>query len=270
MLTFLFWNVNRKPLQEIIANLANQHRVDVILLAEWDSGPAPLLQALNRQTSEFHYPGDQCEKVQILTRLPERFFVRTSGGSNRLTFRHIRLPARVELLLAGIHFPDKTSMSDFSQGAECEELANAIQQAEREVGHTRTILVGDLNMNPFEQGVVKANGLHAVMSRRVAQREARTVQRRSYPFFYNPMWCLFGDWMDRAPGTHYYLRGEHVVYFWNLFDQVLVRPALLSYFRNEELRILTGDGTTPFLTDAGLPDSSAVSDHLPLLFRLDV
>jgi hypothetical protein len=56
------------------------------------------------------------------------------------------------------------------------------------------VLVGDFNMNPFQEGVVAANGLNAVMARRVAaRRRTRVVQEREYPFFYNPMWGHFGD-----------------------------------------------------------------------------
>ena len=55
-----------------------------------------------------------------------------------------------------------------------------------------------------------------------------------------------------------------------MLDQVLLRPALLDFFRNEDLKILTTDGVTRFLTDRGLPNATAVSDHLPLLFRLNL
>lgn len=34
MLTFLFWNVNKKPNEERIARLARLHGVDVVILAE--------------------------------------------------------------------------------------------------------------------------------------------------------------------------------------------------------------------------------------------
>jgi hypothetical protein len=55
-----------------------------------------------------------------------------------------------------------------------------------------------------------------------------------------------------------------------MFDQVLLRPDLLPAFKNQELKVLVTDGTTSFLRDNGLPDRDAVSDHLPLLFRLHI
>ena len=55
-----------------------------------------------------------------------------------------------------------------------------------------------------------------------------------------------------------------------MFDQVLVRPALLDVFRNEELTILTDDGSTRLLSSTGRPRKDAFSDHLPVAFTLDL
>jgi hypothetical protein len=37
-------------------------------------------------------------------------------------------------------------------------------------------------MNPFADGVVNANGLHAVMCRRIAGKRSRVVNGRQYPY----------------------------------------------------------------------------------------
>ena len=145
-----------------------------------------------------------------------------------------------------------------------------ISQAEKQVGHYRTVLVGDLNMNPFEDGVVGANGLHAVMSRRIAERQKRTVQNREYQFFYNPMWNFFGDETSGPPGTYYYSNSEYVVYFWNMFDQVLIRPQLLDRFKSTDLKIVHCIDTISLLSSSGIPDKYSKSDHLPIVFILNL
>lgn len=151
---------------------------------------------------------------------------------------------------------------------ECTQLAQLIARAEEQIGHSRTVLVGDFNMNPFEAGIVSAGALHGVMCRKIAQQGSRTVQRRRYLFFYNPMWGLLGDTTPGPPGTYYYRTGKYKMFFWNMFDQVLIRPDLLDRFSNADLEILTSDGHYSFLAKTGLPDSKEASDHLPLLFRL--
>jgi hypothetical protein len=130
------------------------------------------------------------------------------------------------------------------------------------------VLVGDLNMNPFESGVVGANGLHAVMTQERAQRGVRKVGGKEYPFFYNPMWGFFGDLTKGPPGTYHYDSAEQVTYFWNIFDQVLIRPALLQHFDATSLKVISGDEKISLLNEQGIPDKANVSDHLPIVFRL--
>jgi hypothetical protein len=106
------------------------------------------------------------------------------------------------------------------------------------------------------------------MDQRIARGVHRIVQDRAYPFFYNPMWSLLGDGSRGAPGTFFYQNGEHQVYFWNMFDQVFLRPTLLDRFRMDDLAILDHNGVQSLLTETGRPSARVGSDHLPLLFRL--
>ena len=149
-------------------------------------------------------------------------------------------------------------------------LTETIRKKEDEVGHTRTVLVGDLNMNPFEDGVVSSTGLHAVMTRKIAEKKSRIVQDNEYLYFYNPMWSLFGDGSKGPPGTYYYYKAEHKVYFWNIFDQVLLRPDLIDFFSNDDLMILDSDGKNVLLSSQGIPDINVASDHLPIYFTLNL
>jgi hypothetical protein len=143
-------------------------------------------------------------------------------------------------------------------------------EQETKVGHRNTVLVGDLNMNPFEKGLVSANGLNAVSSRQVASRGSRKVLSRQYPFFFNPMWGHFGDRPGHPLGSYYYERAEMVNYFWNVFDQVMVRPDIMDRCDGEGIKILTKVGDKSLLLDDGTPNSKDSSDHLPLLFEIEL
>jgi hypothetical protein len=268
MVSFLFWNINGKALQRSIARLARLYEVDVIMLAECEIEADTLLGELNKER-RFHYsPGIGCKKIEVFTQFP-REFIQPVDETDRLTIRHLRPPGLTDILLAVIHFSSKLYWKETSQAAECMVLSDSIKSAEHKVGHSRTVLVGDLNMNPFEDGMVNANGLHGVMSQSIARKGTRFVQSREYPFFYNPMWGLFGDGTPGPSGTYYYDKSsEHTMFFWNMFDQVLIRPDLLSRFDNKGLEILESDGEVPFLSDTGLPDTNVASDHLPVIFRL--
>lgn len=269
MTTFLFWNLNKKPLTSTIANLAFQHDVDVLMLVECTIPEAAVLLSLNHKDNAQYYLAKSigCEKVVIYTKFDPRF-LRLVHETDRLTIRELRLPGLSEILLAVTHFQSKRHWSDDDQSMECSALSDSIREAERKVQHTRTILVGDLNMNPFETGVVSASGLHAVMTREIALRGSRKVANKEYPFFYNPMWAHFGDGDGTPPGTHYYTASRPKEFFWHMFDQVLLRPDLIELFEPSTLKVLDTDGASSFLTERRLPDSNVSSDHLPILFKL--
>jgi len=254
MLTFLFWNLSRKPLTGLVRHVAVEHGVDVVIMAESNVAELP----------DFEFAPAQCEAVRVFTRFSPDLIKPVKES------RHLRLPGRESLLVAAAHLPSKLYISAESQRTDQSVLARAIRGAEDVVGHSRTVLIGDLNANPFEPGVVGAGDLNAVMTRSLAQRPGRTVNGEKCPHFYNPMWGHFGDRSDRYSGTYYYDRGEHVTYYWNVFDQVMLRSALLDRFDSGDLQMVTEVGGLDLLTDEGVPDQNVASDHLPLVFRIDI
>ena len=265
---FLFWNINRKTLADVVAELADEHRVDVVVLAESTGTPSALLQALNTGgRSEYHFPEGHSKYVTILTRF-SREYLQPVSEAGRVSIRRLSLPGRSEILMAAVHLVSKRNWSSEDQAFECEPLARKIAEEEGRVGHQRTVVFGDFNMNPFEAGLVSSAGFNAVMSRRIAARVSRTVHGRDYRFFYNPMWGHFGDAKSATAGSYHYDNAQHVNYFGNVFDQVLIRPELTEEFDADHVRILTSVSGRSLVRPDGRPDDSGFSDHLPLLFEL--
>jgi hypothetical protein len=97
----------------------------------------------------------------------------------------------------------------------------------------------------------------------------RIVQGKSYPLFYNPMWTFFGDRNDGPPGTYYYEKAESLNYFWNTYDQILIRPDILNGFRKDGVRVLTKVGEHSLIDGRGRPDTVNASDHLPVFLSID-
>ncbi len=227
-----------------------------------------MLMQLNAAHVRYELCPGLCQSITFFVAFQANFLTPVLENA-RISIRHLTLPARAEILVAAAHLPSKLHFSNESMIFECSNLARMIEDSEEACGHGRTILLGDLNVNPFETGMVGTGGLHAVMSREVASRGSRTVQSREYDFFYNPMWAHFGDRQGEAPGTYYYDKAEHVTYFWNMFDQVLVRPSLLDGLGVESVRILTSVRGISLLGPGGKPDRSVGSDHLPVLAELE-
>lgn len=277
MITFLFWNLmgNQSAtwssrsgnLRTRLANMAATYGVDVFLFAESAFDSADLLALLNQKAAgTYAVPPNYNQRIQVISRLPAGSMIsQYDSVEERLTIRRLRT-VNADILLAVLHFQSQAAWDVDSLGFQTTTLREDIERTEADVGHHRTVLVGDLNLNPFDRGLIAAQGLNAVMTQDVAGGEERTVSGRPYRFFYNPMWGFFGDRTQGPPGSYYYSASAPVNYYWNIFDQVLLRPGLMAVL--DELRILDTDGQTSLLTERGRPRSAETSDHLPLLFRL--
>jgi hypothetical protein len=245
-----------------------------LILLECAIQVGDLLDALNRESRPiFHYAPRKeeatQESIKIFTRFTPDFLGPVEDGS-RHTIRHLRLPLREHVLLAVLHLPSKLYSSENSQILACTQWAEIVAHAELQAGHSRTVVVGDLNMNPFEAGIVGAGGFHATMTRAQALKGQRMVSGQQYPFFYNPMWGCFGERDGTPAGTYFYESSGHVSYYWNMFDQVLLRPSLVDRLPPEGVEIVTRAGDVSLLAANGRPDKSVGSDHLPVLFGLEL
>jgi hypothetical protein len=270
MVTFLFWNLYKKRLLDRVVRLARTHEVDVLMLAECAIEPSEIVEALRRTADAgFSSTPSSGGKTQIYSRLSNSLiteeFNDPFGG---LTIRRVEIGAPPGLMLAVVHLPSRVNWDKDDQFLQMTALVKDIVTTEDKLGHRRTILVGDLNMNPFDAGVVGAQALHAVMTKQLARRGDREVLGRSYRLFYNPMWSLFGDRTPGPAGTYYHRASNPGNLFWNIYDQVLLRPGLMDTL--VDLQILATDGQSDLVTRKGLPKKSDCSDHLPILFRMEL
>ncbi len=267
MTTILFWNISNKPLLEEIVCLCHTNEVDILVLAECKLSDVEILLAINPDIErKYLAPFNPSSYLSFFYRYPPECIslVRDEG---RTAIRRVSPPIGNDFILVALHLPSKLYMSDDEQIYKCVDVAQVIEEAESRVQHDRTLVIGDFNMNPFENGVVSARGFHAVMDRNIASKGSRKFQKRDCKYFYNPMWRLMGNDTNGCLGTYYYGSG-YISYFWNAFDQVLLRPSLLDYFKSEDVSIITQVGDKNLLKNNKIDKS--FSDHLPIMIKLDI
>ena len=289
--TFLFWNIHEKPVDEQLVRLINHEQVDVVALAESDyvGHEAALMTLINSRlpvNSESFLTAPMpasahCKKIQLFSRLRQpnwsiEFF------RHRYTGWTFQTDGGTQLLLVGAHFPSIQYDQGDGQRKTSIELRQDIEAFEAgwrdkhptDPAPPMAFIVGDLNANPFDAGIAGFYGLNASGNRDIVHRQAeRTLNGRTMRFFYNPMWRFLGH--SNTPGTYYDRLSSPVCYDWFVLDQVLLSPALVPNFDEDALHILTWDAAQKFggqrLTkpEDGTPISE-ISDHLPLVFRLNL
>ena len=276
MLSFLFWNLNgnnpvdrSEAIGERISRLARNFDIDIFIFVESSFESTDLANFLtNGGAGEYWHSKSECRKVSIFSRLAaHQMLPQHDSDDDRLTVQRVIVPPH-EILLAAVHLRSQLHQNESAAGFQMTVVQNDIAVIEKDLDNYHTLVVGDFNLNPFDHGMVAAQAMHGVMVKSVANATERIVEGRSYRFFYNPMWGLLGDQSTGPPGTYYYSASSSMEYFWNMFDQVLLRPELMETL--QQLEVLDTDGEFSLLNQLGRPDKQAASDHLPILFRLDL
>lgn len=265
----LFWNVRRQQLDALVLSMVAGQGLDVVVLLE--SPPRSRLPTLLAPLGWQRV--SRSDRFTVAARQDIRFTRQPNPDvTDRVEFWRVEPAGRDDWLFALVHGPDRRNApQDDTRRFLFRRVRETIRFLERCLGHRRTVVLGDLNANPYEPSVLGADGLHAIGARRVRSRTDRAVRTAGRSdFFYNPMWRLYGsDPAGDAGAASYYYHGyEPTEPFWHMLDQVLIRPECADRMPPGELRLVTAAAATR-LTDAdGLPDAGAGSDHLPVTFLL--
>ncbi|TGL68523.1 endonuclease/exonuclease/phosphatase family protein [Leptospira kmetyi] len=270
MLKILFWNINQANIASSVASIALEYDVDLLLLAEHPFvHTQSFLSELNKTSFSYGLISNIAGTDRNVYFRSNSNFVKRVEDSLHHTVLYFSLPGSLSFTIIFVHLISKLHVSAESQYAELYKLNELILRHENFVNHRRTLLIGDLNMNPFESGLINSATINAVSSRSIALKGSRKVLENRYMYFYNPMWNLFGDRVG-VPGTYYSKKSEHVKHFWNIFDQVLLRPDLIQSFRIDSLKIIDSILSTPLTSKRGIPLANKFSDHLPIYFELNI
>ena len=260
-MNILFWNTGRRNLgnvEDCLLELITERDLDLVILAEYKG-------KIERLCNLPYVPivNSGCEYIHAL--IKDKYKVSVLREAHRFNIVKISTPYS-ELLIAMIHNISKlNNVSEHSQITELAKFHYEINKQEDVYNCQNSIAIGDFNVNPFEIACISASAMHAIPYLEEVQKPSRIVQQEIYRKFYNPMWKFLGN---RAPpyATYYYNKsGDVVNYYWNGFDQVMVRPGLINAFDENALEIIIETKSKGHqLLKNGKPNKADYSDHLPL------
>ena len=266
MARLLFWNVQKHASADIIAQIASSNHADVIALAEAGHlEDAVLTRSLWTHSQQTFRRAVGAFRIRVYSSLPEDY-IQVRADANGLVLISLRQVFAPDLLIAFAHLPSKMTTDFLGLATLATRLRAAIEDAENIVRHSRTIIMGDLNMEPHEVGLLSSEALHATMCMRIARGRSRTVHGEERRFFYNPMWNLLGDQTRGPPGTYYRSTNDPDAQFWHMIDQVLLRPDVIDLVDIDSLAIITRSDEVALARRNGRPNSRH-SDHFPIFIE---
>ncbi len=271
-MNFLFWNIKKKDsFFDLICELVKDNTIGVLMLAEFPDGKqAELERKLKKIDNAYRYvvPIKVSAKVEVFTNLSRGDLKNVSDERRFSVMRYHSKGLNKDFNIILCHLISKVNYDEHDQAKEARKIAAEIISVEEYCKSDLSIVCGDLNMNPFEEGLVGSDCLNAVMSKEIAKKRARTVMGNKYKMFYNPMWGLWGDnGRGVAPGTMYYNPSRHMQLYWNMYDQVLIRPGVIPFFVDKYLEIITSSRSKSLLSDNHIL-KAMYSDHLPIKFSI--
>lgn len=179
-------------------------------------------------------------------------------------------------LLVVTHLSSAMYCSELARNQRACELAKIIEKLEetcnmeaKREGMQRygTIVAGDFNLHPFSAGIVSVHGFHAIMDLDKSLEGSRIFQGNKVRFYYNPMWNLMGK-RGNPLGTYYYETDQDDnSFYWYTYDQILLRPELMTDFIWEEFAILDQIDTQCLIKNRRIYRKK-YSDHLPIKFEI--
>lgn len=258
----LFWNTHKNTnINPTIGELIAENNASIVVLAEYTANSDDLLSSLRLQYGiTMQRYNSCCERITIIGTV--------SNVEMRFDCDHSTIQIiNGKDILCCTHLNSKI-YSDHQAQREImiEQLIREICTVEKDLESENTIIVGDFNINPYDLSCLDARYFHSLPIYEETKRRTRKVAGNEYAMFYNPMWRFLGD-IEQPYGTYYHNNSSSINTYWNLYDQVIIRPALRERFIDDSLKIITETHSKYLLDSIGHPDKT-ISDHLPIIFEI--
>lgn len=258
----LFWNThNNEKINPILSELIIENHISLFILAEYKADYNNLLYLLSLHGKSMKkYITLGCDRINI--------FGSIDNIQPGIQLSHASLQIINDKdILCCVHLQSKAYPDhDERRKITIDKIIHEIRTLETNLNTDNTIVVGDFNINPFDPACIGARYFHSLPIFESTQKKSRIVAEEEYYMFYNPMWNFLGD-SNKPYGTYYYKDSDSHNIFWNIYDQVIIRPSLKKRFVDTSLKIIT-ETKTKYLTDPKGHPNINISDHLPIIFEI--
>lgn len=258
----LFWNVRGNPVSEYVARCAIEHESDIVCLAEHGAvSPNDLCHAL-RGRYKWVNRAMGCDCIRVFAK--DNIDVHEVFEQDRFVICSLRFHAE-QYVLAATHLPDRHNHPEPDLRNRCiRRMMVEVADHERATGCNDSIVIGDLNADPYDPELTQLDTFNATPFKEVAMRApSRLSEGEAFRVMYNPTRLSLGE-EPRNYGSFYWSQDQRAMR-WHCLDQVLVSASLANKVSNVSyLRNIGDEGLIASVAPIG-----RISDHLPLLVSIE-
>ena len=261
---FLFWNINKKDLSNTIIEICQENDTDILGICEGkELDKINIIKKLNFKEI-FLLSNLKDRGIKLFCKKNINMKVNTENNSYYKQFT-LKIEDKTYTIFL-VHLPSKLNLDNTNQYQLVTRFKNTLKGINYQ--GKKTIIFGDFNMNPFEEGMVSSEAFHALNSKLVTSKIQREVYGEKCYYFYNPTWFLYAKSYNEIIGSYYYSSSAPNNLFWNMFDQVIISPDLISNFNFDTFKIIEKTRLR-YLCKNEKPNEVTYSDHLPIFFELN-
>ena len=254
----IYWNANKNTEIKLICEMLLENIPDILFLSEINESFLNSNSLALKSIGYKIYPNPGCERVKIIIAgntiislgLQNKFFtsVLTQDG----------------LYIISVHFPSQMYNHMDGQKYNLRNFRNNIDGIIGSSNTTPILIIGDMNVNPYEPAMVNYDGFMA--SNSLKSRETIKYIEEYRETYYNPTWRLYTE--PNFPGTKKFPRpsgSSFDIIEFHFLDQVVISNNLKNKIVIDELKLIKE--TTNFKLYNKRYNRIDYSDHLPLQYE---
>lgn len=256
----LFWNLKKNANEKWVEGIIRENDVDIALFAEYQS--TLFDQALMALQDYGQYDGyGGCDKITLICKQTVKAIVKREQSRYTLYVCTIN---GISYNIAGVHLPSPPNSDANDRKSVIRDIVQDLSEQERITKNRASVVIGDLNCNPFSEELIQKDSFNAVLFKSlINEQEIIRYNERKRRRFYNPIINYLSE-DTKMYGSLYYSSGSAPLY-WNCFDQVLVRKELIEGIKSVQyIKTICGKSLMSKVKPNGV-----ISDHLPLLVNIE-
>lgn len=282
-LNFFSWNVKNNENSSFYIKLAKElknSRIDILVLQECYEDLSATVPVFKEIIDFAKEKGSNTLRIFLNTESELAYDIATSYVNNKQRCVLITTKKGFKFNLVGVHLYSKAGgKSSMMQAVENSDVGKNLLEFSLRSHSNNTVIVGDFNYLPFDVGLKSPFTLNAIQAKQVIRDLVnRRLAQRDYPFFYNPMWNILGDYdflakKEKIAGTYYRHSEDPEDMNWNLIDGVVLSKDIMDNIDIESLHIVTSINGQSLLNEVPKGKKKTYlkighSDHLPIKFTL--
>ena len=260
----LFWNTyNNRDINKYIWGMVEENKIDIVILAEYNSDIKQLDQLLMNSSKRLHrWSTIGSERIKIWGN-----YIDVQPG---IQDKYYSLQVvNGECIICGVHmFSNMNGERNDERQVLAFQVMREIDELKKKINSDKVIIVGDMNESPYEKTCLSARGFHGLPALMEEDDKYRRVSGTIYEKMYNPMWNLFGDF-SYPPGTYYLSESKLCTPSWYMIDQIIISHSMINILKRDDLKIIVECMGEKFYTKKKHPDKK-ISDHFPVMCGFEI